>query len=86
MCQICQKWAGKAPAEGRPNLASPSPNVRRDKISRSGEPLTLIYIYIYIYHRPPYTGIRVRGLNIKSGHFYINFVYLYINFGCKTCP
>ena len=42
MCQICQKWAGKAPAEGRPNLASPSPNVRRDKISRSGEPLTLI--------------------------------------------
>ena len=25
-----------------PNLSSPSPNVRRDKISRSGEPLTLI--------------------------------------------
>ena len=24
-----------------PNLSSPSPNVRRDKISRSGEPLTL---------------------------------------------
>ena len=42
MCQICQKWAGKAPAEERPNLASPSPNVRRDKISRSGEPLTLM--------------------------------------------
>ena len=42
MCQICLKWAGKAPAEGRPNLARPSPNVRRDKISRLGEPLTLI--------------------------------------------
>ena len=26
-----------------PNLSSPSPNVRRDKISRSGEPLTLTY-------------------------------------------
>ena len=26
-----------------PNLSSPSPNVRRDKISRSGKPLTLIY-------------------------------------------
>ena len=25
-----------------PNLSSPSPNVRRDKISRSGNPLTLI--------------------------------------------
>ena len=48
MCHICQKWAGKAPAEGRPNLASPSPNVRRDKISRSGEPLTLILYKYYI--------------------------------------
>ena len=26
----------------RPNLASPSPNMHRDKISRSGDPLTLI--------------------------------------------
>ena len=35
------KFGRAAPAEGRPNLASPRPNVRRDKISRSGEPLTL---------------------------------------------
>ena len=59
-----------------PNLSSPSPNVRRDKISRSGEPLTLIYIYIhilfiytYIYilyihiyiHKILRVQIRVRG-------------------------
>ena len=36
------QFGREAPAEERPNLASPSPNVRRDKISRSGEPLTLI--------------------------------------------
>ena len=31
-----------APAEGRPNPVQPQPNVRRDKISRSGKTLTLI--------------------------------------------
>ena len=33
-----------------PNLSSPSPNVRRDKISRSGKPLTLIKTIISILH------------------------------------
>ena len=41
------KMGRTAPAEGRQNLASPRPNVRRDKISRSGEPLTLIYLMFY---------------------------------------
>ena len=42
MCQICQKIGRTAPAEGTQIWASPSPNVRRDKISRSGKPPTLI--------------------------------------------
>ena len=42
-----KKIAGRRRRNNFPNLASPSPNVRRDKISRSGKPLTLIYIYIY---------------------------------------
>ena len=36
--------AGRRRRKNSPNLSSPSPNVRRDKISRSGEPLTLIFL------------------------------------------
>ena len=40
----------RAAAEGRSKpVQPPSTNVPRDEISRSGEPLTPIYIYIYIY-------------------------------------
>ena len=45
-CVFCQKWTGKAAAEeelSKP-VQPPSTKAGRDEISRSGEPLTPIYV------------------------------------------
>ena len=62
---FCQKNGRTAPAEGTQIWASPSPNVRRDKISRSGKPLTLIWTYILDVS----TYILVSGLIVRYNYY-----------------